>query len=117
TRASQFTCSPGQEWWRTAGAPKRGGTFTFGSKANVIDNLDPTAPGNAAALAQVYETLLQKRGCWDDDTAVSPMLAKSWQVSPDGLTWTLALRDDVKWHDLPPVNGRAFTSEDAAWSI
>ncbi len=117
TRASQFDCTPGKEWWRAAGAPKRGGIFTFGSKASRIDNLDPTAPGNPAALAHVYETLLQKRGCWDDDTAIAPMLAKSWEVSADGLTWTLKLRDDVKWHNLPPVNGRKFTSADAKWSI
>src|SRR5581483_3402161 len=37
--------------------------------------------------------------------------------SPDGKTWTLHLRDDVKWQNLPPVNGRQFTSADVGWSI
>ncbi len=116
-RGAEFNCTPGQEWWRAQGTPKRGGTFVFGANANRFDNLDPTAGGSYPESPHVYEGLLQKRGCWDDDTEVAPRLAKSWEVSPDGLTWTLKLRDDVKWQDLPPVNGRQFTSADVAWSI
>ncbi|MBI5960570.1 MAG: peptide ABC transporter substrate-binding protein [Chloroflexi bacterium] len=26
-----------------------------------------------------------------------PMLAKSWTISPNGLTWTFELRDDIQW--------------------
>lgn len=28
---------------------------------------------------------------------IEPMLAKSWSVSEDGLTWTFELRDDISW--------------------
>jgi len=28
---------------------------------------------------------------------VEPMLAKSWEVSADGLTWTFDLREDIQW--------------------
>ncbi len=28
---------------------------------------------------------------------IEPMLAKSWSVSDDGLTWTFTLRDDIQW--------------------
>jgi oligopeptide transport system substrate-binding protein len=28
---------------------------------------------------------------------IVPALADSWEASPDGLTWTFALRDDVQW--------------------
>lgn len=116
-RGSEFNCTPDQEWWRASGPPKRGGVFTYGANASRFDNLDPTAGGSVPDLARVYETLLRKRGCWDDDVEVASRLAKSWQVSSDGLTWTLELRDDVKWHNIPPLNGRAFTSADVAWSI
>ncbi|WP_233741631.1 ABC transporter substrate-binding protein [Agrobacterium vitis] len=42
---------------------------------------------------------------------VKPLLAKSVDVSQDGLTYTFKLRDDVKFHD-----GGSFSSADAMWN-
>ncbi|WP_429813786.1 ABC transporter substrate-binding protein [Ensifer sp. B1-9] len=42
---------------------------------------------------------------------VKPLLAKSFEVSADGLTYTFKLRDDVKFH-----NGKALTAEDVVWN-
>lgn len=42
----------------------------------------------------------------------TPVLAKSWTRSEDGLTYTFALEQNVKWHD-----GRDFTSEDVIFSL
>jgi len=39
-------------------------------------------------------------------------LAEKWSASPDGLTWTFTLRDNLKWHDGTPL-----TADDVAWSI
>jgi peptide/nickel transport system substrate-binding protein len=40
---------------------------------------------------------------WPDETGnITGMLASSWDESPDGLTWTFHLRNDVKWHDGEP---------------
>jgi len=44
--------------------------------------------------------------------APEPHLAKSWEVSSDGLTWTWWLRDDVTWHDGVP-----FTADDVKFTI
>ena len=88
-------CDLGKEQWRTAGTPKRGGTLV---KANAgFTHMDPSAPGRSGGLeaSQVYNSLLQYRACYYSDTAAGPRLAKSWEVSADGLTWTLKLRDDV----------------------
>src|SRR5581483_11634325 len=52
-----------------------------------------------------------------DSTPGIPALATSWSVSPDGTTWTLPLRPNARWQDLPPVNGRPFTSADVAWMV
>ena len=41
-----------------------------------------------------------------------PYVAESWKVSDDGLTVTLNLRKDVKFHDGTPL-----TSEDVKFSI
>jgi ABC-type transport system substrate-binding protein len=41
-----------------------------------------------------------------------PGLAESWEVSNDGLTWTFTMRKGVKFHNVPPVNGREMTIND-----
>ncbi len=48
--------------------------------------------------------------------AEAGMLAESFDV-PDNETIIYHIRKGVHWHDKPPVNGREFTAEDAAWSI
>jgi len=40
-----------------------------------------------------------------------PNLARAFEVTPDGLTYTFHLRDDVLWHD-----GAKFTARDVAFS-
>ncbi len=39
-------------------------------------------------------------------------LAKDWSVASDELTWTLHMKDGIKWH-----NGEAFKAGDIAWAI
>ena len=55
----------------------------------------------------IFDTLT-----WKDDTGVIPWLAKSWELSEDGLTYTFKLEDDVQWHD-----GEAFTADDVVFSF
>ena len=55
----------------------------------------------------IYDGLVQV----DRNLNYAPQLAKSWTFSPDCLTLTFALRDDVKWHD-----GRPFTAEDVVFT-
>ncbi|WP_104753448.1 ABC transporter substrate-binding protein [Helicobacter salomonis] len=46
------------------------------------------------------------------DMKVEPDLAKSWEVSADGLVWTFHLRKDALWHD-----GQKFSAEDVKFTI
>jgi len=39
-------------------------------------------------------------------------VAKSWEVSPDGLTWTFKLNQGITWHDGQPV-----TADDVAFTF
>ncbi|AKT90321.1 dipeptide/oligopeptide/nickel ABC transporter, periplasmic substrate-binding protein [Campylobacter ureolyticus RIGS 9880] len=48
----------------------------------------------------------------DENTKVTPDLAKSWEVSKDGLTYIFDLRDDAYWHD-----GVKFTAQDVKFTI
>ncbi len=47
-----------------------------------------------------------------DDGQFEPWLAESWEISEDGLTITLHMREGVLFH-----NGRELTAEDVVWSI
>ena len=60
------------------------------------------------SLAQVYDTLIVQ----NEDGTYGPGLAEDWEVSPDGLTYTFHLREDVKWHD-----GEPFTAEDVKYTF
>src|SRR5436309_667692 len=48
---------------------------------------------------------------WDGKTAI-PYLAKSWEISPDGRTYTFKLRDDVTF-----CSGKKLTAEDVVYSF
>ena len=45
------------------------------------------------------------------DMSPAPALAKTWDTSDDGLTWTFHMRDDVKWSD-----GQDLTSADVKFT-
>lgn len=47
---------------------------------------------------------------------VVPDLAERWEVSPDAQTWTFSLRKGVKFHNVPPVNGRELVADDIKYS-
>ncbi|MGR3626428.1 MAG: ABC transporter substrate-binding protein, partial [Limimaricola sp.] len=55
----------------------------------------------------IYESLLR----YDTDLNPVPALAKGWEISEDGLTYTFHLHDDVVWHD-----GEPFSAEDVVFS-
>lgn len=66
--------------------------------------LDPTANAAAAigeiTLYNIYETLTKV----NTDNKVTPLLAESWEVSPDLKTYTFRLRKGVKFHNGEPFN-------------
>ncbi|MDR3006030.1 MAG: ABC transporter substrate-binding protein, partial [Acidovorax sp.] len=78
--------------------------------------LDPTA--NAAssvaeiALYNIFETLTKI----NSDGSVSPLLAESWEVSPDLKTYTFRLRKGVSFQNGEPFDAQAvkFSFERAA---
>ncbi len=48
---------------------------------------------------------------------IEPDLAEKWESPDKGQTWIFSLRKGVKTHNVAPLNGREFTSEDVAQSI
>ena len=100
---------------------KRGGTYHATSTGDP-PTLDPY--GNLSFLtkgysAYVYSRLFKyKTGPGIDPGSIKPTpdIAQSAEASPDGLTWTIKLRSDVKFHNVAPVNGRQVTSDDVKFS-
>src|SRR5947209_2105864 len=78
-----------------------------------IATLDPALvlaadQSSMSAIEMLYTGLVQL----DNKLQVEPQLAQSWEVSPDGLTWTFHLRHNLKFSDGTPL-----TSADVAYSI
>ncbi len=108
-------CERGQEQWRAPGPPKRGGVFRASGAG---PNLAIIEPGSSTQNARrVYDGLVTWRGCFYEDVEIAPSLARSWEASADGRQWTFHLRDGVRWHNKPPVNGRPFSAADVAWTV
>ena len=108
-------CEPEKEWWRSSDTPKRGGTVVSATQPDTVTHFDVTSGGSTGV--RVNQELIVSRGCYVGDLTLMPYLAKSWTISPDGLVWTFKLREGVKWHNVPPVNGRTFNSADVKFNM
>jgi oligopeptide transport system substrate-binding protein len=83
----------------------RTGTLHLGIGSDPSD-LDPhlvTGVGEAKVLHSLFEPLVS----FDPKTLKPvPALAESWNVSPDGLTYTFRLRADAKWSNGEPITAQ-----------
>lgn len=82
-------------------------TAVMQSGLRVLDPVVSTAIVTSIHSLMIYDLLLAQ----DDKGKVQPQMA-SWQVSPDGKSYTFTLRDGLKWHDGAPV-----TADDCVASI
>jgi peptide/nickel transport system substrate-binding protein len=78
--------------------------------------LDPTASAAAAVKEVTYGNIFQGLARITEHGEVAPLLAKSWTISPDGLTYSFALQTGVTFHDGAPFDCSTvkFTYERAA---
>ena len=92
--------------------------FRYNESAG-ITSLDPAFARNQAniwAVNQLFNGLVQL----DSNLLVQPCIAKSWEVSEDGMIYTFTLRNDVYFHDnvcFAEGKGRKVTSEDVVYSL
>lgn len=90
---------------------KYGGRFVFGqttSPRTFNGLMANEASSNDITNRNLFTVLID----YDNGTQeLVPMLAKSWEVSPDNLTWTFHLRNGAKFSD-----GHPMTAEDVLFS-
>ena len=79
-------------------------TFAQGADPRGLDPAYVDDGESAQVMVQIYENLLQYA---DDSCEIVPGLAESYEVSDDGLTYTLHLRSGVKYHDGTDFNAAA----------
>ena len=111
--ALTLTCcsqgAPEQKTRGKGGPPAHGDALVTGSIGEP-SNLIPILASDSASFeiaGLVYNGLVR----YDKNLKIEGDLAKSWEVSPDGLGLTFHLRHGVKWHD-----GREFTSRDVLYT-
>ena len=92
----------------SGGQPVKGGTLSYATYSPV-SSLDPAkmlpsgSTGGSEAAA-IYDVLVRYDSA---SKKYEPQLAKEVKVSDDQKTWTLTLRDGVKFSDGTPVNAEA----------
>jgi peptide/nickel transport system substrate-binding protein len=96
--------------------PRYGGALHFPA---TMRNFDPIA-GYRPEFALVWDTLTEWEATWyfpevQTTPVIRNTLAESWEMV-DPSTWIFRLRQGVKFHNRPPVNGREMTSEDVKYS-
>jgi ABC-type transport system substrate-binding protein len=87
--------------------PKYGGTLRYGilSAPAHFDVHQSGTVSNMAAQGPMYDNLIRRHPL--DCQTIIPDLAQSWEVAPDGKTYTFFLRQGVQFHD-----GADFTADD-----
>lgn len=92
--------------------------FRYNESAG-ITSLDPAFARSLPLIwptRQLYNGLVEL----DDSLRVTPSLAKEWDVSDDGLEYTLLLRTDVFFHNSPAFpnrKGRRVVAQDFVFSV
>ncbi len=110
-KSAGTSTSPTQVSATTSGpAAKQGGTLIVQGNQEVA-SLHPDDAGplvQYVIVANLHDPLVQV----DKDFQLQPVLAKSYEISADGLSYTFHLQQGVKFHD-----GQEFTSNDVKYTF
>jgi peptide/nickel transport system substrate-binding protein len=98
-----------------ASSPKPGGSVSYGLEAETgggwCPNTAQLAISGIEVGAAIYDTLVVP----NSKGKIVPYLAKSIEHSPDYKTWTVTLRDGIKFHDGEPLDAAAVVQNLAAY--
>ena len=95
-------------------APARGGLGPDMLLLPSVQNMGDRFPGSWDNYGFLIRYILFSR-LLRLDADLNPVygdLAQNWTVTPDGMTYTFTLKNNIKWHD-----GRAFSADDVAFSL
>lgn len=87
-----------------AAATGSGFTVQLGPNPETLDPALNSSVDGANTIITIFEPLL----LIDENNDVIPGQAESYEVSPDGLTWTFTMRDGLKWSDGSDLTAKDF---------
>lgn len=90
--------------------PKRGGTLIMAAEGEPVI-LAPHL-SNDTATSMIVSMIFSPLVSLNADLQPEPELARSWTVSPDGLSYKFELDPAARWHD-----GRPVTADDAEYTF
>ena len=119
TLAALPLCSPPVLWGAEAGPPRRGGVLRVrGFDPPNFDHHLTLAGFTQSTVSFVYSKLVRHKVGADVPPGtfiLEPDLAERWEQLDD-TTYVFHLRQGVKWHNKPPVNGREVVAEDVKFT-
>lgn len=83
-----------------------------GGESAGLDPITVTDGESLRVTENIFETLVTYE---DDSSNIVPLLAKEWQISDDGLTYTFKLQEGVKFHDGTDFNADAVVFNFNRW--
>ncbi len=91
-------------------AVKAGGTLNLWMELAPPHLYPPTATDRSSSM--IFELVFDKLLVYDDNQAIQPELAEKYEVSKDGLIYTVTLKKNLKWH-----NGQPITAKDVKFTF
>jgi peptide/nickel transport system substrate-binding protein len=95
---------------RAQAAMPSGGTLRLGTRVKSLT--DPATYSWGGYDSNVTRQVCEYLTLTDRNNVTHPYLLEKWEASPDLKTWTLTIRDNIKWH-----NGEDFTADDVLWNL
>jgi len=86
-------------------------TIALKEKLDTLDVFVSALEEPLRVVGMVCETLV----VYDPQLHIQPLLAKSWETSSDGLTWTFHLKEGIKFHDGTPFNAETYRQYLTDW--
>ncbi len=90
-----------------------GGTLIFarGADSVSLDPIDMTDGESLRVTNNIYDTLF----VYDENLELQGALAEDYEVAEDGKTWTITLKDGIKFHDGTDFNAEAVVFNFERW--
>jgi peptide/nickel transport system substrate-binding protein len=91
-------------------------TIRLNYSSGTLESMDPAFAKDLYAMwtdHMLYNTLVET----DENLKIVPSLAKTWEVSDDGLIYTFHLRADVSFQNVSEFHGRKMTAHDVVYSF